>query len=507
MNRGRYAGPVGWVDSRGDDELGLALRCAHAGRSGTAVRRRWRGGRLRPGHRGRRERRREAGRGAAPPSKAAWSPSRAHQTTLARPPSRNRPGFSASPCRTAARVAACPPRRLPRLAGTSTTRNASAGVPAAQLAQLRPPSETSRCPSPNDVQKSGPAEPGAGVPRTPARGNGRVLRRTLFEQREDPATDVVEDHQGEVQAAARRGRAPSRVSVVQQREVAEQCEPGPTAICLVGQRRAGRRGHRAVDAGHTPVGEHRQPRARTGGQRDVAYRVGRTEGEQRAVREGGDQLNRQPQPDRRRRRRRAPIERADRKPCPIGDHPALAPARGLAQRRRHPDRAHTRPRAARRPSGPPCLPPRRPPPTVLHGRPGHRAVQRRDARAAATCSGRAVTGRPHQRPHRRAWSVRGEQCTGHSGEPGSAITGAPPARRPGAGRPAGHSLRWAPNRRSPASAPRGPGPAVAAPALSSPSATGNEEPGPPGAVARRPASGSGQSPAVTAHLIGHQRLG
>jgi menaquinone-specific isochorismate synthase len=28
LNRGRYAGPVGWVDSRGDGELGLALRCA-----------------------------------------------------------------------------------------------------------------------------------------------------------------------------------------------------------------------------------------------------------------------------------------------------------------------------------------------------------------------------------------------------------------------------------------------------------------------------------------------
>jgi menaquinone-specific isochorismate synthase len=28
MDRGRYAGPVGWVDSRGDGELGLALRCA-----------------------------------------------------------------------------------------------------------------------------------------------------------------------------------------------------------------------------------------------------------------------------------------------------------------------------------------------------------------------------------------------------------------------------------------------------------------------------------------------
>jgi menaquinone-specific isochorismate synthase len=28
MDRGRYAGPVGWVDSRGDGEWGLALRCA-----------------------------------------------------------------------------------------------------------------------------------------------------------------------------------------------------------------------------------------------------------------------------------------------------------------------------------------------------------------------------------------------------------------------------------------------------------------------------------------------
>jgi menaquinone-specific isochorismate synthase len=27
MSRGRYAGPVGWIDARGDGELGLALRC------------------------------------------------------------------------------------------------------------------------------------------------------------------------------------------------------------------------------------------------------------------------------------------------------------------------------------------------------------------------------------------------------------------------------------------------------------------------------------------------
>ncbi|MGY1740951.1 isochorismate synthase MenF, partial [Blastococcus sp. SYSU D01050] len=28
MDRGRYAGPVGWLDTRGDGEFGLALRCA-----------------------------------------------------------------------------------------------------------------------------------------------------------------------------------------------------------------------------------------------------------------------------------------------------------------------------------------------------------------------------------------------------------------------------------------------------------------------------------------------
>jgi menaquinone-specific isochorismate synthase len=28
MDRGRYAGPVGWLDAGGDGEFGLALRCA-----------------------------------------------------------------------------------------------------------------------------------------------------------------------------------------------------------------------------------------------------------------------------------------------------------------------------------------------------------------------------------------------------------------------------------------------------------------------------------------------
>jgi len=28
MDRGRYSGPVGWLDARGDGAFGIALRCA-----------------------------------------------------------------------------------------------------------------------------------------------------------------------------------------------------------------------------------------------------------------------------------------------------------------------------------------------------------------------------------------------------------------------------------------------------------------------------------------------
>jgi len=36
MNRGRYAGPVGWIDAQGDGELGIALRCGEI--SGSTIR-------------------------------------------------------------------------------------------------------------------------------------------------------------------------------------------------------------------------------------------------------------------------------------------------------------------------------------------------------------------------------------------------------------------------------------------------------------------------------------
>ena len=28
ISRGRYAGPVGWIDAKGEGEIGIALRCA-----------------------------------------------------------------------------------------------------------------------------------------------------------------------------------------------------------------------------------------------------------------------------------------------------------------------------------------------------------------------------------------------------------------------------------------------------------------------------------------------
>lgn len=38
MNRGRYAGPVGWVDSHGDGEIGIALRCGEISADQSSIR-------------------------------------------------------------------------------------------------------------------------------------------------------------------------------------------------------------------------------------------------------------------------------------------------------------------------------------------------------------------------------------------------------------------------------------------------------------------------------------
>jgi menaquinone-specific isochorismate synthase len=38
INRGRYAGPVGWVDARGDGEIGIALRCGYLSEDHKSIR-------------------------------------------------------------------------------------------------------------------------------------------------------------------------------------------------------------------------------------------------------------------------------------------------------------------------------------------------------------------------------------------------------------------------------------------------------------------------------------
>ena len=38
ISRGRYAGPIGWIDARGDGELGIALRCGQINTSHQTIR-------------------------------------------------------------------------------------------------------------------------------------------------------------------------------------------------------------------------------------------------------------------------------------------------------------------------------------------------------------------------------------------------------------------------------------------------------------------------------------
>jgi menaquinone-specific isochorismate synthase len=38
ISRGRYAGPIGWIDANGDGELGIALRCGQIGNEGKSIR-------------------------------------------------------------------------------------------------------------------------------------------------------------------------------------------------------------------------------------------------------------------------------------------------------------------------------------------------------------------------------------------------------------------------------------------------------------------------------------
>jgi menaquinone-specific isochorismate synthase len=38
ISRGRYAGPIGWIDANGDGELGIALRCGQISSDNQSIR-------------------------------------------------------------------------------------------------------------------------------------------------------------------------------------------------------------------------------------------------------------------------------------------------------------------------------------------------------------------------------------------------------------------------------------------------------------------------------------
>ena len=107
----------------------------------------------------------------------------------------------------------------------------------------------------------------------------------------------------------------------------------------MGQRGADRGRHRAVDAGHAPVGQHRETGPRGRGQRHVADRVRRAEHQRGALRQRRDERPGQPQARRRGRPGRGP---RPARPSPPGPRrtSGRATAVGGVQRRHRADPAH-----------------------------------------------------------------------------------------------------------------------------------------------------------------------
>ena len=315
MDRGRYAGPVGWVDARGNGEWGIALRCAEVdGAPGAAVR--GRRHRQRLGPRGRAGR--DPGqvpahavraRSLTPPRLAPRPRARPYRQPLRclaphargwpRGPAwawpRRQPG-PARPARAAAAVQAA--RSRPRSA-----------VPAARLvAHLHHPDpgpRASRSPrkrarqARRPLQRHGGDTGGGGdlAERPAVRGAEHPLEgcgeRGLLQQREDPAPVVVDHDQHQVGARLLRpGEQAGRI--VQERQVAEQGDGGAAPGPLMGERRPARGGDQAVDAARAPAGQHRD----SGPRRHLLIEVADGEAgggpQQRPVRQGGRQVAGEP---------------------------------------------------------------------------------------------------------------------------------------------------------------------------------------------------------------------
>ena len=245
MDRGRYAGPVGWMDARRRRRAGHRAALRAAGRAGRAAVRGLRGGgRLGPGHRGPR------GRGEAAPGprgagRRAVATPRAVPRESLRPAARVAQAVRASArwCRAAAQSYSVRTRARyrARLAASCTAAATAArraawparrvGAVGADLHQPQPGSgregcatsagsSTRACGDARRGRRARRGRPGAAC-RRPARTTPACSGAALLQQPEDPAAAVVEDDDRQVGARlVRADHEPGRV--VQQREVAEQ---------------------------------------------------------------------------------------------------------------------------------------------------------------------------------------------------------------------------------------------------------------------------------------------
>ena len=243
MDRGRYAGPVGWVDARGNGRVGHRA----------AVRR----DRQRPGAavRGRRHRQRLGpwGRAGRDPGQVPAHAVRARGLTL-RAPGQQCCGSRGGAGRRSQWRSAAPSARLAR---TSTIRMPVVRQPFPASASARPGARSS--------VTAGMLSRGRGLAERPAvRGAEHPLEgrgeRGLLQQGEDPAPSLL------TTTSSRSGRGSSGLGEQAGRVVRERGSPSRAAAGpprpAGGRGRPARGGDQAVDAARAPAGQHRDPRPR-----------------------------------------------------------------------------------------------------------------------------------------------------------------------------------------------------------------------------------------------------
>ena len=210
LDRGWYLGPVGWTDAAGDGEFCVALRCALLERTGRPL---LRGRRHRPrlgaGQGARRDG--DQARGAAAAARALGGP-RGGRDRL--PDARVQLDVRARARRAPRRSTTSPPR-----AERALERGAEAADVLGALVR-------------EAVQRGGRREVQAGrrrdvAPRRSPGSPARERRACDFEEVEDAAAAVVQQHDRELQAEPAGGE--QAAEVVGERDVADQQHDGPVA--------------------------------------------------------------------------------------------------------------------------------------------------------------------------------------------------------------------------------------------------------------------------------------